>query len=92
MRRSRRSLRRRMRASSDLCLMVPELYLFHSRKRLLRFLKRRGYRATKLYDTGAQMFYLDGAAAVLMEHEGRPETEDALLVHESYHVAVAHMG
>jgi hypothetical protein len=79
-----------MRASSDLGLMVPEIHLFHSRKRLKRFLRSKRCSA-KLYDSDGQMLYLDGTVAVLMEHVGRPETEDSLLVHEAYHAAVAHL-
>lgn len=80
-----------MKASSDLCLTAPEIHLFHSRKRLVRFLHKRGYHA-ELFDASGQMLYLDGVAVILMEHVGRPETEDSLLVHEAYHAAVAHMG
>lgn len=80
----------RMRANSDIGLLIPEVHLFRSRKKCKRFLKRRGIR-TKLYDTEGQMIYHDGLAVVLMEHSGRPSTEQALLVHEAYHAAVAHM-
>lgn len=37
------------------------------------------------------MVYDSGVAVILMEHIGKPETELALLVHEGYHAAVAHM-
>lgn len=80
-----------MKANSDIGLLLPDVHLFHSRKKCKRFLKRHGIK-TKLYDTEGQMIYQDGVAVVLMEHLGRPSTEQALLVHEAYHVAVAHMG
>lgn len=79
-----------MRASSRLGLMVPEIHLFHSRKRCTRYLRRR-FGDCEMYDTPGQMWYQDGVAVVLMTHSGRPTTEQSLLVHEAYHVAVAHM-
>ena len=78
-----------MRANSDIGLLIPEVHLFHDRKRCKRFLKKHMSKV-KLYDTEGQMIYGDGVAVVLMEHTGRRSTERALLVHEAYHVACDH--
>lgn len=79
-----------MKASSDIGLLTPEVHLFHSPKKFERFCQRE-LDGTELFDTDGQMTYCDGVAAVKMTHIGRPETELSLLVHEAYHVAVAHM-
>lgn len=80
-----------MKANSKLCLMEPDVHLFHDRCKCERFLARIRVKPTEFFDTGGQMFYHGGTAVVLMEHTGKPETEMALLVHEAYHAAVAHM-
>lgn len=80
-----------MRANSALGLMQPDVHLFHDRDKCKRFLAKIHVKPTEFFDTGGQMFYHDGTAVVLMEHTGKPETEMALLVHEAYHVAIAHM-
>ena len=80
-----------MRASSDLGLMVPDVRLFHDRKRCKRFLEGKMHVRAKFYDADGQMFYDSGRAVILMEHKGKPETELSLLVHEAYHAAIAHM-
>lgn len=80
-----------MRANSDLGLMVPDVRLFHNAKKCERYVKSRFGCMDGLLDTGAQMWYNDGRAVVLMSYDGRPETEAALLVHEAYHVATSHM-
>ena len=80
-----------MRANSDIGLLIPEVHLFHDRKKCKKFLKRAKFNDVELYDTEGQMIYADGVAVVLMEHMGRRSTELALLVHEAYHVAEAHM-
>lgn len=79
-----------MRANSDIGLLLPEVHLFHSRKRCAKFLKKNKIKV-ELFDTEGQMVYCDGVAVILMEHSGRPSTELALLVHEAYHAAEAHM-
>lgn len=79
-----------MRANSDIGLLIPEVHLFHDRKKCKKFLKKH-MREVKLYGTEGQMVYDDGVAVVLMEHSGRPSTEMGLLAHEAYHVARAHM-
>lgn len=80
-----------MKANSRIGMLVPEVYLFHSRRKCRRFLKRHFAGKCKLFDTDGQMLYNSGVAVILMEHRGRPETELSLLVHEGYHAAVAHM-
>lgn len=81
-----------MKANSRVGLLVPSVYLFHSRKKCRRFMKKHlRWKATEFFDTSGQMFYDSGIAVILMEHKGKPETEMSLLVHEAYHAAVAHM-
>lgn len=80
-----------MKANSDLGLMMPDVRLFHSRGKCERFLAKIHVKPTMFLDASGQMFYRDGTAVVLMDHVGKPETEMALLVHEAYHAAVAHM-
>lgn len=79
-----------MRANGDIGLLLPEVHLFHSRKKCARFLRRNKLKV-ELFGTEGQMIYRGGVAVVLMEHEGRRSTELALLVHEAYHAAEAHM-
>ena len=79
-----------MRASSDLGLMMPEIHLFHSRKRFRRFCKRK-FGGAEVYDAEGQMTYCDGIVAVRMTYVGNDTTELTLLVHEAYHAAVHHM-
>lgn len=79
-----------MRANSDIGLLIPEVHLFHDRKKCKRFLKKHMCEV-RLHDTEGQMIYGDGVAVVLMEHSGRQSTEMGLLAHEAYHVACAHM-
>ena len=80
-----------MRANSDLGLMAPYVYLFHGRKKCARFLEGRMHVKASFLDCEGQMFYHEGIVVVLMEHRGRKDTELALLAHEAYHAAVAHM-
>lgn len=80
-----------MRANSDLGLMMPEVRLFHSRKKFKKYYKKRYGEKPELFDTEGHMTYRDGEALVLMTYVGREESELGLLVHEAYHAAVAHM-
>lgn len=80
-----------MRASSDLGLMMPEIHLFHSRKKFDRFCRKNFGGKVKNYGTEGQMTYCDGIVAVLMTYVGNDTSELTLLVHESYHAAVHHM-
>lgn len=80
-----------MRANSDLGLMAPHVHLFHSRKKCKRFLEDRMHIKANFFECEGQMFYHEGIAVILMEHRGKDSTELALLAHEAYHAAVAHM-
>lgn len=80
-----------MRASSDLGLMMPEIHLFHSRKRFDRFCKRELGVKVKDFGSEGQMTYGNGVVSVLMIYTGDDTSELTLLVHESYHAAVHHM-
>ena len=80
-----------MRANSDLGLMMPEVRLFHSRKKFKKYYKKQYGEKPELFDTEGQMTYRDGEALVLMTYVGREESELGLLVHEAYHAAMAHM-
>ena len=80
-----------MRASSDLGLMMPELHLFHSRKKFDRFCRRSFGDKVDDYGSEGQMTYCDGVAAVLMTYLGNDTSGLTLLVHESYHAAVHHL-
>ena len=80
-----------MRASSDLGLMMPEIHLFHSRRKFERFCRRKFDHTPRDFGSQGQMTYYDGTVAVLMTHVGKDATELALLVHESWHAASEHM-
>jgi hypothetical protein len=80
-----------VKANSDIGLMMPEVRLFHSRKKFVRYYKRHYGEKPELFDTEGQMTYRDGEALVLMTYVGREDSELGLLVHEAYHAAVAHM-
>jgi hypothetical protein len=80
-----------MRVNNDFGLMTPELHLFHDRRKCRKFLKKNGWKKVKFYSTGAQMFYDNAVATILIEYEGDRMAEYSLLVHECYHAAVSHM-
>lgn len=83
--------RKRMKANSGIGLMVPDVHLFHDKRKCKKFIKNKMGAVPQFYDTEGQMFYSDGVVAILMQHKGSTETELSLLVHEAYHAAVAHM-
>lgn len=80
-----------MKANSKNNFMMPELHLFHSRKKFDRFCKRELGGKVEDFGSEGQMTYCDGIAAVLMSYKGDDTSELTLLVHESYHAAVHHM-
>ena len=80
-----------MKASSGCGMMMPEVHLFHSRRKFDRFCKGRLGGKVEDYGTQGQMTYCDGVAAVYMGYAGDEMTELTLLVHESYHAAYHHM-
>lgn len=80
-----------MKANSSLGLMIPEVRLFHSRKKLKKYYKREYGEKPELFDTEGQMYYRNGEVIILMTYLGNEASELSLLVHEAYHAAVAHM-
>ena len=80
-----------MRASSDIGLMMPEIHLFHKRRKFDRFCKKMFGSKVEDYGSEGQMTYCDGIAVVLMTYSGDDTAELTLLVHEAYHAAVHHM-
>lgn len=71
--------------------MMPEIHLFHSRKKFDRFCKKRLGGKVEDYGSEGQMTYCDGIVAVLISYNGNDTSELTLLVHEAYHAAVHHM-
>jgi hypothetical protein len=71
--------------------MMPELHLFHSRKKFDRFCKSTFGGNVDDFGSEGQMTYCDGVAAILMTYSGDDTTELTLLVHEAYYAAVHHM-
>lgn len=72
---------------------VPEMHLFHDRRKFLRFC-RREYGVTDDLGTTAQMTYGHGSCAVLFDTTGLERdlaSDFAMLAHEAYHVAVARL-
>ena len=65
---------------------MPELRLYHSRKKCLKTLHALGY-DSRLLVTDSQMWLVDGTAIVLMEADADWHAEAALLCHEAVHVA-----
>lgn len=80
-----------MLANDTLDILIPEIRLFHSRKRFVRFLKKRLGKEVEPLDGSGQMYYAEGVASVLLEYLGDDNKEKALLVHEAYHAVLAHM-
>ena len=68
---------------------IPEMRLFHSRKKLLRWARKRG-KELDLLDADAQTCMVDGIGVVLLELKadyGKWDVwDDMLLVHEAVHV------
>lgn len=69
---------------------IPELHLFHSRKKYAKFVERHDGDCSEMSDAAGQMTYMDGMAAILIDCDEDWHSEAALLVHEAYHAAVAH--
>lgn len=80
-----------MLAENTLDILIPEIRLFHSKDKFVRFLKRRLGRDVEPLPTGGQMYYSSGVVVVLIEYLGDANKERALLVHEAYHAVLAHM-
>lgn len=80
-----------MLADNTLDLLIPEIRLFHNRKKFTRFCKERLGKEIQPLQTSGQMFYVSGVVVVLLEYLGDANKEKALLAHEAYHAVLAHM-
>ena len=81
-----------MKVECDVNPLIPELRLFHKKKKFLRWCAERFGQAPEVIEgADAQMVYVDGVAAVLFRVEDEPVWENALIVHESYHIVCAHL-
>ena len=79
-----------MKVENNANPFVPELRLFHDRKRYVRFVERHDGDCSNMNDAAGQMTYIDGIAAILIDCDEDWHSEAALLVHEAYHAVVAH--
>lgn len=83
-----------MRALDGLYPFCPEVRLFHDRDKLASWCMRRyGCPPDMSDEADAQTTYWDGTAIVLIDprEECDPVWEDALLIHEAYHVVCNHL-
>ncbi len=78
-----------MKAMDSAWPFLPEVRLFHERGRCERFLHKHG-REPRFLGVGAQTWYFDETAVVLIECDASWHAEAALLVHEAYHAVMAH--
>lgn len=70
---------------------LPEVRLYHDQEKAGTYIREHWDVTPVFLEAGAQTWYSDGAAVVLMSHSGKRVTEDALLTHEAYHVFSLHM-
>ena len=81
-----------MKALDESWPFVPELHLFHNRDKADKFIRRHFDKRPKFIDAGAQTWYEDGLAVVLITTP--PDmpwhTDAAMLCHEAYHVVSMH--
>lgn len=68
---------------------LPEVRLFHDRDKCRRFLHKLG-KEPRFLSTGAQTWYSDEVAVVLIECDNTWHAEAALLAHEAVHVVSFH--
>lgn len=81
-----------MKVLDTLKPFCPEVRLFHSRKKCEEWCIRRfGFPPRFIDGVDAQTTYWDGVAIVLFEVSDDPIWENALLVHESYHIVCNHL-
>lgn len=66
--------------------LLPDVRLYHSAKKALRFMLGHDVDAEAMEDADAQTWLKDGLAVVVMTYRGDPIEEHALLVHEAVHV------
>lgn len=78
-----------MRAMREQWPFLPEVRLYHSKGKARRHM--RDWEGVEFIDSaGAQTWYADGEAIVLMNYRGSRAKEDSLLVHEAVHVVRMH--
>jgi hypothetical protein len=75
-----------MRALEGRGPLLPDVRLYHSADKALRYLRRHGVDAQVIEDVDAQTWVTGGEAVVVMTYEGDRIGEYALLVHEAVHV------
>ncbi len=81
-----------MKIDCDLYPFVPKLMLFHSKKKCKRWcIDELGCIPDLIDGADAQTMYHDGTAVVLFTVREEETWENALLVHESYHVVCDHL-
>lgn len=69
---------------------VPEVRLFHDEGKCRRFVRRRLGKEPRFLGTGAQTWYGDDVAVVLITCDASWHAEAALLAHEAVHVFRVH--
>lgn len=81
-----------MKALDESWPFVPEVHLFHGRKKADRFIRKHFDKVPKFLDTGGQTWCEDGLAVVLITTPTDTpwHTDAALLCHEAYHVVSMH--
>lgn len=80
-----------MKALKESWPFVPELHLFHSKKKADRFIRKHLDKVPRFIDTCAQTWCDDGIAVVYMGcFTNNWHADAALLAHEAYHVVSMH--
>lgn len=79
-----------MKALETAWPFVPEVRLFHDREKCRRFVRKRLDKEPRFIGAGAQTWYADDVAVVLIECDASWHAEAALLCHEAVHVASMH--
>ena len=80
-----------MKALGNMYPFCPDVWLFHSREKCVDWYEKRTGTKPDLFESDAQTTYLGGEAVVLIEVKDEPAWENALLVHEAYHVVCNHL-
>lgn len=81
-----------MKALDESFPFIPEVRLFHSKRKCGKFIRREFDMVPHFIDTKhcAQTWYKDGVAVVLFACDHDWHGDAALLCHEAYHAIVAH--
>lgn len=78
--------------ASNMFPFIPKkIMLFHSREKCRKWMLKEFGSYPEFQEADAQTMNWNGSAIVLMEVVDEPAWEDALLVHESYHVVMQHL-